>query len=159
MSAEDLRPGEVTVMPPEATDAGIFFLGRLHTPWTRRQDCPKRGDPRDGPVCRVAVDPPWRGALAGLDRYGEVELLYWMHLARRDLVLQRPRSSGQAHGTFALRSPMRPNPISSSVVTLLGIEPDGLVVRGLDCVDGTPLIDIKPLRCPIWPPDGARQGG
>ncbi|MDX7950912.1 SAM-dependent methyltransferase [Lichenihabitans sp. Uapishka_5] len=157
MSADDPRPGEVTVVRPAATDAGVHFLGRLHTPWLTRQDCPKRGDPQDGPICRVVVDPPWRAALAGLDRYAEVEILYWMHLARRDLVVQRPRSSGLAHGTFALRSPMRPNPISSSVVVLLAVEPDGLMVRGLDCVDGTPLIDIKPLRCPMAPPAAGRQ--
>ena len=146
----DLRPGEVTVEFPGATDAAVYFLGRLRTPWATRDRCPKRGDPRDGPVCRVEVDAPWRAALAGLDRYGEVELLYWMHLARRDLVLQMPRASTRPYGTFALRSPMRPNPISSSVVALLDVQAEGLLVRGLDCVDGTPLIDIKPLRCPMW---------
>ena len=152
MSAGDLRPGEVVVAPPAATDAGVHFLGRLRTPWTERAQCPKRGDVRLGPMCRVEVDPPWRAALAGLDAFPEVELLYWMHLARRDLVLQVPRASDRPHGTFALRSPMRPNPISSSIVALVAVEPDGLVVRGLDCVDGTPLVDIKPLRCPMWPP-------
>lgn len=158
MSANEPRPGEVVVAPPAATDAGVFFLGRLRTPWSDRAACPKRGDARHGPVCRVEVDPPWREALAGLDGLAEIELLYWMHLARRDLVLQMPRASGRPHGTFALRSPMRPNPISASAVALLAVEPEGLLVRGLDCVDGTPLIDIKPLRCPMWPRDAGPDG-
>jgi tRNA (adenine37-N6)-methyltransferase len=74
-----------------------------------------------------------------------------MHLARRDLVRQRPKRSDSLFGTFALRSPMRPNPIAASVVALLHVDDDHLLVRGLDCVDGTPLVDIKPVRCPMWP--------
>jgi tRNA (Thr-GGU) A37 N-methylase len=50
-------------------------------------------------------------------------------------------------GTFALRSPMRPNPIGTSIVNLIGMEGATLLVRGLDCLDGTPLIDLKPARC------------
>ena len=118
---DGIRPGEVVVAETAATDAGLRFIGHLRTPWPTRADCPRRGDPRDGPECRVVVVPPWREALAGLDRYGELELLYWMNLARRDLVVQVPRASGRPHGTFALRSPMRPNPIASSVVTLVRI--------------------------------------
>jgi len=65
---------------------------------------------------------------------------------RRDLTRQTPYSTGRTTGTFALRSPARPNPIASSVVALAGIEGTTLQVRGLDCLDGTPLIDIKPDR-------------
>ena len=67
-----------------------------------------------------------------------------MHRARRDLVLQVPRHYGQQRGTFALRSPVRPNPIAASVVKLVAIEGPRLSVVGLDCLDGTPLLDIKP---------------
>jgi tRNA (adenine37-N6)-methyltransferase len=73
-------------------------------------------------------------------------VLYWMNEARRDLLVQVPRLSGKASGTFALRSPVRPNPIASSVVELVSVEGNILRVRGLDCVDGTPLIDLKPVR-------------
>jgi len=59
-------------------------------------------------------------------------------------VLQKPRHYGELRGTFALRSPVRPNPIAASVVRLLAIEGCRLTVVGLDCLDGTPLIDIKP---------------
>ncbi len=67
-----------------------------------------------------------------------------MDNSQRDLVLQVPSHYGTQHGTFALRSPARPNPIAMSVVKLLGIEDGTLSVVGLDCLDGTPLLDIKP---------------
>jgi tRNA (Thr-GGU) A37 N-methylase len=70
-----------------------------------------------------------------------------MDQARRDIVRQSPKSDGNTRGTFSLRSPVRPNPIASSVVRLVGREDSALLVRGLDCLDGTPLIDIKPVVC------------
>lgn len=75
-----------------------------------------------------------------------------MHEARRDLLTQSPRG-GATLGTFALRSPVRPNPIALSRVRLEGVEGGTLLVRGLDCLDGTPLVDIKPFRCPHSPRD------
>ena len=71
-------------------------------------------------------------------------VLYWMDRARRDLVLQAPHHYAELRGTFALRSPVRPNPIAVSVARLVGIEGNTLSVVGLDCVDGTPLLDLKP---------------
>jgi tRNA-Thr(GGU) m(6)t(6)A37 methyltransferase TsaA len=73
-----------------------------------------------------------------------VLLLYWMDQARRDLVLQWPRHYSEHRGTFALRSPARPNPIAVSVARLVRIEGNTLSVVGIDCLDGTPLLDIKP---------------
>jgi tRNA (Thr-GGU) A37 N-methylase len=67
-----------------------------------------------------------------------------MDKARRDLVLQAPRHYGTQRGTFALRSPVRPNPIAASVVRLIGITGARLTVSTLDCIDGTPLLDLKP---------------
>jgi tRNA (Thr-GGU) A37 N-methylase len=67
-----------------------------------------------------------------------------MDKSPRSLVLQVPRHYGIPRGTFALRSPARPNPIAVSVVKLLGVEANRLSVVGLDCLDGTPLLDIKP---------------
>ena len=144
-SEADLRPGEIAVALPAATDAGVYFIGRIHTPWKVRQDCPKRGSP-DGPVCSIVVDDRWRDGLTDLAGHKRVQVLYWMHQARRDLVLQTPLRTGATTGTFALRSPVRPNPIASSVVELIGIEGTTMRVRGLDCLDGTPLIDLKPDR-------------
>ena len=90
---------------------------------------------------------PWTRALEGIGSKSVLQILYFMDGARRDVVLQTPRRDGATVGTFAIRSPLRPNPIASSMVRLLAVEGPVLVVRGLDCRDGTPLVDIKPERC------------
>ena len=150
----EIRPGEVAVDMPAATDAGLVFIGRIRTPWTDRLACPRQGR-LDGPVCRIELAEPWVAGLDGLAAYERIEVLYWLDRSRRDLVRQSPKSDGTTRGTFSLRSPVRPNPIGTSMVALVGIEGGTLLVRGLDCLDGTPLIDLKPDRCsftPLAPP-------
>ncbi|MDO5706330.1 MAG: SAM-dependent methyltransferase [Paracoccus sp. (in: a-proteobacteria)] len=139
-----IRPGEVAAPMPADFDAQLYFIGRIRSPYSRREDCPRRGDAASGPDFRLEINPRWQPALAGLAVGDRVQVLYWMHLSRRDLLLQTPQMDGVTHGTFALRSPVRPNPIASTVVPLLAIEGGTLTVRGLDCVDGTPILDIKP---------------
>jgi tRNA-Thr(GGU) m(6)t(6)A37 methyltransferase TsaA len=142
MSESDLRPGEVVVELPQQSDAGVYFIGRIHTPWKTRRECPKRGS-LDGPICTIIIDERWRQGLTGVAGHKRIQVLYWMHQARRDLALQSPFGKETA-GTFALRSPVRPNPIASSIVELVAIDGASLQVRGLDCLDGTPLVDLKP---------------
>jgi tRNA-Thr(GGU) m(6)t(6)A37 methyltransferase TsaA len=141
--SSDLREGEVAVELPARFDASLYYIGRIHTPWKRGQDCPKNGRETDA-VCTVVVDPRWAEGLQGLETVSHVVVLYWMDRARRDLVLQAPRHYAELRGTFAIRSPVRPNPIAVSVARLVGIEGNKLSVIGLDCVDGTPLLDLKP---------------
>jgi len=142
-SSYGLRDGEVAVDLPARPDASVYFIGRIHTPWHRRQDCPKNARESDA-VCTVELDPRWAPGLQGLETATHVLLLYWMDQARRDLVLQMPRHYSEQRGTFALRSPARPNPIAVSVARLVRIEANTLSVVGIDCLDGTPLLDIKP---------------
>lgn len=141
------RRGEVAAPLPANFDAGLYFIGRISTPFAEPTQCPRQGD-RAGPECKITVFEPWIGALKGLKPGDRLQLLYFMHLARRDLLRQRPHRAKTAKGTFALRSPVRPNAIASSLVDLVAIDGGRLVVRGLDCVDGTPLLDIKPEYCP-----------
>jgi len=143
--ASTIRPGEVAIALPARADAGIFFIGTIRTPWQTRAECPKRGSP-DGPICTIELDERWRAALTGLADHRRVQVLYWMHHARRDLVLQTPYRTGKTTGTFALRSPVRPNPIASAYVDLVAVTGTSIEVRGLDCLDGTPLVDLKPER-------------
>ena len=154
--AISMRPGEVAVEPPTATDAGLVFIGRIRTPWTDRLECPRQGR-QDGPTCRIEVFEPWTQALDGIAEYERLEVLYWLHQSRRDLVRQSPKSDGTARGAFSLRSPVRPNPIGTSLVRLVGVEGATVLVRGLDCLDGTPLLDLKPDRCAF--PARAGAGG
>ncbi|WP_306226323.1 tRNA (N6-threonylcarbamoyladenosine(37)-N6)-methyltransferase TrmO [Bosea beijingensis] len=150
----EIREKEVAVAPPQATDAGLVFIGTIRTPWTSRLVCPRQGR-ADGPICRIELFPPWDEALEGIERFERLEVLYWLHQSRRDLVRQSPANNGETHGTFALRTPVRPNPIGTSIATLVAREGRVLLVRGLDCLDETPLLDIKPDRTlftPIAPP-------
>ena len=125
-------------------------------------ETPRQGR-SDGPLCRIEVFEPWVAALADLEQYERIEVLYWLHLSRRDIIRQSPRNDGIARGTFSLRSPVRPNPIGTQIVKLLAVEGANVLVRGLDCLDGTPLIDLKPDRCaftPLAPPQlGDDQAG
>ena len=145
MTAKDfgIRDGEVAVELPEKPDAGVYFIGRIRTPWSRREDCPKNARESDA-ICTLEVDPRWAQALTDVESCSHLIVLYWMNRSRRDLVLQVPRTYGKPCGTFSLRSPARPNPIAMSVVRLVGIEGTKLKVVGLDCLDNTPLLDLKP---------------
>ena len=150
----EIRLGEVAVAAPPATDAGLVFVGRIRTPWTSRLMTPRQGR-ADGPLCRIEVFEPWVAALDGVAAFERLEVLYWLHLSRRDLVRQSPADDGTSRGTFALRSPVRPNPIGTAIATLVGVEGATVLVRGLDCLDLTPLLDLKPDRTlftPIAPP-------
>jgi len=138
-----IREGEVAIALPEDFDAGVYFIGRIRTPWIRREECPKNGRESDA-VCTIEIAERYAMALKGVESCSHLLALYWMDKSRRDLVLQVPRHYGEQRGTFALRSPARPNPIAVSVVKLSGISGNRLSVTGLDCLDGTPLIDIKP---------------
>lgn len=141
----DIRPNEIAAPWAERIDAGLVFIGVIRTPWATRAECPHHGA-ADGPLCRIEVAEPWTAALDGVEAFERIEVLYWLHLARRDLVRQSPGRDGTTKATFAIRSPVRPNPIGTSIVTLVERRDVELLVRGLDCVDGTPLIDLKPDR-------------
>lgn len=141
----EVRPGEMAVPFPEPRDAGLVFVGRIRTPWTDRLATPRMGR-RDGPVCRIEVDAPWDLALHEVELYARLEVLYWLHEARRDILRQCPRRDEVPRGAFSLRSPVRPNPIGTSIVDFVAREGSTLLVRGLDCLDGTPLLDVKPDR-------------
>ena len=139
----DVRPGEVAIELPEAFDAGVHFIGRIRTPFKSRAECPKNTAGSEA-IGRVELDPRYAAGLRDVELFSHLWLLYWMDQARRDLVQQVPAHLGHARGTFALRSPVRPNPIAMAAVELIGIEGATLTVRGVDCIDGTPLLDIKP---------------
>lgn len=153
----EIRAGELAGPLPEPHDAGLVFIGRINTPWTDRLQCPRQGR-LDGPICKIEIFEPWVAALDGVSSFERLEVLYWLHESRRDLLRQSPANDGTARGTFSLRSPVRPNPIGSSIVRLVAVENSTLMVQGLDCLDGTPLLDIKPDRT-LFTPIAPRQPG
>ena len=142
-NAFGLWEGEVATDLPATFDASLYYVGRIHTPWKQRKDCPKNARESED-VCTIVVDERWAPALKDVESCSHLVVLYWMDRSRRDIVLQVPRHYGEQRGTFSLRSPARPNPIAMSVVRLLKIEGNTLSVVGFDCLDGTPLLDLKP---------------
>lgn len=149
MPRKPLKPGEVAVEVVPGADATLGFIGHVETPFATPADCPRQGDPEQGPECTVVIEAPWDLALEGIEGLDWIELYLWFHLSRRDLLVVDPPHGSGLRGVFALRAPMRPNPIAVSRVRLLRREGNRLIVRGLEAVSGTPLLDIKPARrCP-----------
>ncbi|MFC3229092.1 SAM-dependent methyltransferase [Marinibaculum pumilum] len=169
MSLPKSRAGDVRLAVDPAAmaaDAGLVFIGRIRTPWTDLDACPKnlreaRQRMGQGGTAWAEVDPPFRPGLAGLEGQRHLILLYWMGQASRDLIVQAPAHRPAPVGTFALRSPARPNPVALAVVSLLGLEPGAgrLHIDAIDCLDGTPLLDIKPWLPGVdLPPGGTAPG-
>jgi tRNA (adenine37-N6)-methyltransferase len=129
-------------------DARLVFIGKIRSPWTSRDDCPKNmRDARErGQPATVEIAEPYRAALDGLERASHVVILSWFDRAARNLVIQKPRHSPRSSGTFALRSPARPNPIGLHVARLVLLDRQAglLTLEAIDALDGTPVIDLKP---------------
>ena len=129
---------------PDHYDASVYFIGRIRTPWTRREDCPKNARESDA-VCTIEVDPRWAAALAGgRDLHPSGPALLDGQVAARYRGAGAAALRRRPAARLRLRSPARPNPIAMSVVTLKEVRGASLLVTGLDCLDNTPLIDIKP---------------
>lgn len=124
------------------------IIGTIRTPYKRMEDCPSRHSKREFLPCAIRLAPEYAPGLVGLKAGGRVLVLYWLHLARRDMV-QLPARAGvrdEPVGVFSLRTPPRPNPIAAAIVEIVNAREDELDVIGLDCLDGTPLLDIKRAR-------------
>ena len=121
-------------------------IGHLSTPFHALGECPRNGrQPNPPPLCQAHVFAEFVPGLRSIEGFTHLILLYWMHDVRAPELLFTPPFDGQPRGVFATRAPWRPNPIGLSVVAFEGFEAaDTLNVRYLDCLDGTPLIDIKP---------------
>ncbi|MCC6719307.1 MAG: tRNA (N6-threonylcarbamoyladenosine(37)-N6)-methyltransferase TrmO [Acetobacteraceae bacterium] len=120
-------------------------IGRLRTPWQTTTECPRNGRRGDVPLCTVEVDAAYVPGLKDLEGYAHLILLYWLDQAGTPEMVFTPPNDTIPRGMFATRTPRRPNPIGLSVVKFEGFAAPGVLnVRYLDCVDGTPLLDIKP---------------
>ena len=141
-------------------EAGMVLkeIGRLRTPFLTLKDCPRNGrQVQPAPDCVVELDPAYEAGLASLEGFSHLILLYWLGPQGGDLTITPP-FDGERRGVFATRAPLRPNPIGLSVVSLHGIAPGRLVVRNLDCLDGTVLLDVKPYLPSVDSEPGAAMG-
>lgn len=109
-------------------------VGVVHTPYETPADAPHQGFADDAEGA-VEVFEPYADALAGVEDVIRLTVVYWAHLADRE--------TGDT-GAFARRGPTRPNPLNICACTVLGVEGREVRLRGLDAVDGSPLVDLKP---------------
>ena len=131
---------------PGSPAFGVKPVGTVRSSLTDRSAAPKQGD-EGAPEAVLEIDPAFLPSLEGTGPGDEVLLLSWFHLADRTTQRVHPRgdTSREATGVFATRSPDRPNPIGLHRVTVLEVEGARVRVSGLEAVDGTPLLDIKPV--------------
>lgn len=135
-------------------------IGELHTPWHDLAHCPRNGrKPDPAPLCHATVFAAFQPGRRSLEGFSHLILLYWLdRAASADLVFVPPFDGAQ-RGVFATRAPWRPNPIGLSVVAFDGFDgPGRLKIRYLDCLDGTPLLDIKPYLPTTDAEPGATSG-
>jgi tRNA-Thr(GGU) m(6)t(6)A37 methyltransferase TsaA len=136
-------------MTPARSDKFVP-IGRVHSSLTEPAEAPKQGH-EGAPDARIEVLPDFFEALDGIEPGDEVVLLTWFHQADREVLKVHPRDdpSNPLTGVFATRSADRPNPIGLHRVEVLDLEDERwLTVRGLEAIDGTPVIDIKPVLAP-----------
>lgn len=124
-------------------------IGRVRSTLQRREDAPKQGD-EGAPEAWIDFDAAVAPALADLSAGVDVLVLTWFDRADRDVLVTRPRDDpGRPElGVFSTRSPDRPNPIGLHRVGILEVEGTSLRVRDLEALDGTPVLDVKPVLDP-----------
>jgi tRNA-Thr(GGU) m(6)t(6)A37 methyltransferase TsaA len=121
-------------------------IGWVRSPLSDRNAAPKQGD-EGAPPARVVFRPEFREAAVDLHVGDEVLILTWLHLGCRNVLRVHPRgdTSRPRTGVFATRSPDRPNPIGLHRVVIEAIEEHAITVRDLEAIDGTPVLDVKPV--------------
>lgn len=119
-------------------------IGIIHSPYKEPEGTPIQVRAAGKIEGEVEVYPEFVDGLCDLEGFSHIVLIYHFHLAKEAKLLQKPFMDTKEHGVFSIRSPSRPNPIGISVVKLCEAHENRLKVRGIDIVDGTPLLDIKP---------------
>ena len=125
----------------------IQFIGKIQTPLKTIGDCPLQ-ESEGAPEAVIKIDKKFFDAMDGLAVGSRIILLTWLDRSNRDTLTTKPRNNPKARttGVFATRSPDRPNPIGLHETEILSISKDGMIkVSNLEVLDGTPLIDIKPV--------------
>jgi tRNA-Thr(GGU) m(6)t(6)A37 methyltransferase TsaA len=117
-------------------------IGVIHSPYKERGQAPQQGRLSEN-LITLEIHPQYAAALEGVGRCSHLIVLYWGDRANRETLQSRTPFSKVPVGVFSSRSPNRPNPIAFCVVELVRSEGNQLIVRGVDALDGSPLLDIK----------------
>ena len=124
----------------------VKAIGRIESPLTDLASAPRQAD-EGAPEAWLVFEPEMLPALANLRAGDEVLVLTWLDRARRDVLAVHPRgdTTRPIEGVFSTRSPHRPNPIGLHRVEIVAIDGPRLRVRSLEAIDGTPILDLKPI--------------
>ena len=118
-------------------------IGVVHNDYKNLTDIPRQGRMSEE-ISEIEIHPAFTDGLLKIEQNKYLIVLYWAHLAKRDIRKTLPPMSKEIHGVFASRSPGRPNPLSLCIVELIERDGNSLRVKGLDALDGSSIIDIKP---------------
>jgi len=136
----------------------LRIIGHARTPWRRREDAPHQPTAATDTIGVLEIAPEFRPALADLETFARLWLVFFFHRSRGWAPRVKPPRGGAKRGVFATRAPNRPSQIGLTNVALEGVDRrrGELRVRGIDLLDGTPLLDIKPYLPTIdaWPDAG-----
>ena len=129
-----------------STDFIVRPIGRVESPLVSTADAPRQGD-EGAPEVYLILDSDVKAGLNGIATGADLIVLTWLHRADRITLTVHPRGdvSRPEQGVFSTRSASRPNPIGLHRVRVLGIDGVRLHVSGLEAIDGTPIIDLKPI--------------
>ena len=129
-----------------SNDFTIRPIGCVESPLVSTADAPRQGD-EGAPDAYLVLDPDLQAGLDGIAVGDELIVLSWLHEADRSSLTVHPRGDLKRpeQGVFGTRAPSRPNPIGLHRVRLLGIDGPRLHVSGLEAIDGTPIVDLKPV--------------
>lgn len=132
-------------------------IGVVRTPYLDPAEIPKGPGAKHEATGTIEIVPELAEGLTDIEGFSHLYVLWLFHRAEGFDLMARPPGAERAHGVFATRAPRRPNPIGLTVVELLGREGTTLFVRGVDMLDGTPVIDIKPYLSNV--PDAKLRRG
>jgi tRNA-Thr(GGU) m(6)t(6)A37 methyltransferase TsaA len=119
-------------------------VGVVRSPYTERTQIPKGPGARHDALGVLEIRPELEAGLQDIEGFSHLYVIWAFHEAEGAELLGTPPNDDRPHGVFATRSPRRPNPLALTVVELLGRDGPRLEVRGVDMLDGTPILDIKP---------------
>lgn len=142
-----------------ASSSKITFtpIGRVRSPFTDPADIPKGLGAEHRAEGVLEIDPELEPGLADIEGFSHLYVLWYFDRVEGVELTAWPPSDDRPHGVFATRSPQRPNPIGLTVVELRGRDGCRLRVAGVDMLDGTPILDLKPYLSNV-PPDRLRRG-
>ena len=122
-------------------NVNLQIIGIIHSPYKTTQEAPNQGTDE---ICKIEILEEYKEGLTDIEGFSHIHLFYWLHESKGYRLLVQTPWDVHPHGLFTTRSPHRPNPIGHCIVELIEKNENILTVKGLDAIDGTPLLDIKP---------------